>query len=195
MKKTISFSTQKILRNKFFWRIFSLSLFVIMFYLLIDRADEIKRLLENGGIWTPVLGILTLALLGPTPVATEPIIILLSVSYSPLWGLVIGSVGNTLAMLIEYSVAYKLAEIFNYQKEKKRLPKFLRKIPAKNIYFLIIGRMVPGYGSKIISLIAGAEKVDMKLYFWTSLISGIFGAFVISYGGFGIDVLIKHFRP
>lgn len=166
-----------------------------MFYLLIDRADEIKRLLENGGIWTPVLGILTLALLGPTPVATEPIIILLSVSYSPLWGLVIGSVGNTLAMLIEYSVAYKLAEIFNYQKEKKRLPKFLRKIPANNIYFLIIGRMVPGYGSKIISLIAGAEKVDMKLYFWTSLISGIFGAFVISYGGFGIDVLIKNLRP
>ena len=51
--------------------------------------------------------------------------------------------------------------------------------------------MVPGYGSKIISLIAGAEKVDMKLYFWTSLISGIFGAFVISYGGFGIDFLIK----
>jgi len=195
MKQTISLSTQKILRNKFFWRIFSLSLFVIMFYLLIDRADEIKKLLENGGVWTPILGILTLALLGPTPVATEPIIILLSVSYSPLWGLVIGAVGNTLAMLIEYSVAYKLAEIFNYQKEKKKLPKFLRKIPANNIYFLIIGRMVPGYGSKIISLIAGAEKVNLKLYFWTSLVSGIFGAFVISYGGFGIDVLIRNLRP
>lgn len=178
-------------RKKILWRVLSLSLFVLMFYLLIDKSDEIKSLLENGGIWTPVLGVITLALLGPTPVATEPIIILLAVSYSPFWGMVIGAIGNTLAMLIEYSVAYKLAEIFDYQKEKKKLPKFLRKIPANNIYFLIIGRMVPGYGSKIISLIAGAEKVDMKLYFWTSLISGIFGAFVISYGGFGIDFLIK----
>lgn len=178
-------------RKKILWRVLSLSLFVLMFYLLIDKSDEIKCLLENGGIWTPVLGVITLALLGPTPVATEPIIILLAVSYSPFWGMVIGAIGNTLAMLIEYSVAYKLAEIFDYQKEKKKLPKFLRKIPANNIYFLIIGRMVPGYGSKIISLIAGAEKVDMKLYFWTSLISGIFGAFVISYGGFGIDFLIK----
>ena len=178
-------------RKKILWRVLSLSLFVLMFYLLIDKSDEIKSMLENGGIWTPVLGVIMLALLGPTPVATEPIIILLAVSYSPFWGMVIGAIGNTLAMLIEYSVAYKLAEIFDYQKEKKKLPKFLRKIPANNIYFLIIGRMVPGYGSKIISLIAGAEKVDMKLYFWTSLISGIFGAFVISYGGFGIDFLIK----
>ena len=178
-------------RKKILWRVLSLSLFVLMFYLLIDKSDEIKSMLENGGIWTPVLGVITLALLGPTPVATEPIIILLAVSYSPFWGMVIGAIGNTLAMLIEYSVAYKLAEIFDYQKEKKKLPKFLRKIPANNIYFLIIGRMVPGYVSKIISLIAGAEKVDMKLYFWTSLISGIFGAFVISYGGFGIDFLIK----
>jgi uncharacterized membrane protein YdjX (TVP38/TMEM64 family) len=191
MNKKSKVTFPSFLRKKFIWRIFSLSLFVIMFYLLIDRADEIKKLLENGGVWTPILGIITLALLGPTPVATEPIIILLAVSYSPFWGMVIGAVGNTLAMLIEYSVAYKLAEIFDYQKEKKRLPKFLRKIPANNIYFLIIGRMVPGYGSKIISLIAGAEKVDMKLYFWTSLISGIFGAFIISYGGFGIDFLIK----
>lgn len=191
MNKKSKVAFPSFLPKKFIWRILSLSLFVIMFYLLIDRADEIKKLLENGGVWTPILGIITLALLGPTPVATEPIIILLAVSYSPFWGMVIGAVGNTLAMLIEYSVAYKLAEIFDYQKEKKRLPKFLRKIPANNIYFLIIGRMVPGYGSKIISLIAGAEKVDMKLYFWTSLISGIFGAFIISYGGFGIDFLIK----
>jgi len=195
MKKSILLLNSSIFKNKFFWRVFSLSLFGIMFYLLIDRADEIKSILENGGIWTPILGVITLALLGPTPVATEPIIILLSVSYSPFLAMIIGSLGNTFAMLIEYSVAYKLAEIFDYQEEKKKLPKFLRKIPADNIYFLIIGRMVPGYGSKIISLIAGAEKVNFKLYFWTSLISGIFGAFVISYGGFGVDAFIKSLKP
>ena len=102
-------------RKKILWRVLSLSLFVLMFYLLIDKSDEIKSMLENGGIWTPVLGVIMLALLGPTPVATEPIIILLAVSYSPFWGMVIGAIGNTLAMLIEYSVAYKLAEIFDYQ--------------------------------------------------------------------------------
>ncbi|NBO35993.1 hypothetical protein EBU91_00375 [bacterium] len=188
---TKAVNKNKLSLSKIFWRVFSICLFAAMFYLLINESSRMKALLENGGVWTPILGILLLALLGPTPVATEPIIILISVSYSPFWGMVIGAIGNTFAMFIEYAVAYKLAEIFDYKKEKKRLPKFLQKIPANNIYFLIIGRMVPGYGSKIISLIAGAEKVDLKLYFWTSFISGIFGAFVISYGGFGLDFLLK----
>jgi len=54
--------------------------------------------------------------------------------------------------------------------------------------------MIPGYGSKVISLIAGAERINIKTYLWTSLISGIFGAFLLSYGGIEIlKLMTKNF--
>jgi uncharacterized membrane protein YdjX (TVP38/TMEM64 family) len=51
--------------------------------------------------------------------------------------------------------------------------------------------MIPGYGSKVISLIAGAEKINLKTYLWTSVVSGIFGAIVLSYGGVEILKYLK----
>jgi len=51
--------------------------------------------------------------------------------------------------------------------------------------------MIPGYGSKIISLIAGAERVNIKTYLWTSIVSGIFGAALLSYGGASLLGILK----
>lgn len=169
------------------------SIFVIIFvlYITFRETDKITNFLLNTGIFAPILTIIVLALLGPTPIATDPIVMLMGVTYGPLWGAVIGTIGNTLAMFIEYFFGYKLAEIFEYKKGKEKLPKYIQKFPIDSWVFLILGRMIPGYGSKVISLIAGAEKVNLKTYLWTSLVSGIFGAIVLSYGGVEILKFLK----
>lgn len=177
--------------NKKIWEVVSLFIVVLLLYYTFKETDKITKILLEAGPLTPILAILILTLLGPTPIATDPLVILMGVTYGPFWGMVIGAIGNTLAMFAEYYFGYKLAEIFEYEKRKETLPKFIRKFPANSPIFLIFGRMIPGYGSKIISLIAGAEKVGFKTYLWTSVLSGIFGAFLLSYSGVEI---IKFFK-
>ena len=188
--------TKKTFRFRFKKRVWQgISLFAIIYilYLTFRETENITNFLLNSGSLAPILTILILALLGPTPIATDPIVMLMGITYGPFWGMVIGATGNTLAMFVEYYFGAKLAEIFEYEKEKKKLPRFIQKFPADSWIFLVFGRMIPGYGSKIISLIAGAERVGFKKYFWTSLVSGIFGAALLSYSGVEILKLFKNY--
>jgi len=182
---------QKIKIKKRFWQGLSLLLIVYVLYLTFRETEQITNLLISAGPLTPIFTVLILALLGPTPIATDPIVILMGVTYGAFWGMVIGTIGNTLAMFVEYYFGYKLAIIFDYEKSKEKLPKFIRKFPIDSWVFLIFGRMIPGYGSKVISLIAGAEKVNLRTYLWTSILSGIFGAALLSYSGVE---LLKFFK-
>lgn len=175
------------------WEFISLvTLFLIIFYIF-KETNRITNFLITAGPLAPFLTIVFLTLLGPTPIATDPIVILMGLTYGPLTGTIIGAIGNTGAMFFEYYFGNKLAEIFDYQNEKKKLPKYIQKFPTSSPIFLIFGRMIPGYGSKIISLVAGADKVNLKTYLWTSILSGIFGAALLSYGGTEIINLIKNF--
>ena len=173
------------------WEFISLLLIALLLYYIFKETDKITEVLLKAGPFTPLLIIIFLIILGPTPIATDPLVILMGLTYGPFWGMVIGTIGNTGAMFVEYYFGSRLAEIFEYEKEKEKLPKYIQKFPADSWVFLIFGRMIPGYGSKIISLIAGAEKVSTNTYLWTSALSGIFGAFLLSYGGFE---LLKFFK-
>lgn len=177
--------------KKRFWQGISLFAIAFILYLTFKETDKITNLILSVGLLAPFFTIIVLTVLGPTPIATDPIVMLMGITYGPFWGAVIGTIGNTLAMLVEYYFGYKLAEIFDYEKGKEKLPKFIQKFPIDSWVFLIFGRMIPGYGSKVISLIAGAEKINLKTYLWTSVVSGIFGAIVLSYGGVEILKYLK----
>jgi uncharacterized membrane protein YdjX (TVP38/TMEM64 family) len=177
--------------KKRFWQFLSLTLIIVVIYLTFRETSQITQFLISSGPWAPILTIIILTILGPTPIATDPIVVLMGVTYGGLIGTIIGAIGNTLAMFVEYYFGYKLAEIFDYEKSKEKLPKFIQKFPVDSWVFLLLGRMIPGYGSKVISLIAGAEKVNLKTYLWTSIVSGIFGAAILSYSG---TELIKLFN-
>ena len=64
-------------------------------------------------------------------------------------------------------------------------------MPVNSVGFLIFGRMIPGYGGKIISILAVMYKVPMKRYLWTTATTNFLGSILLSYGGFGIVSLIK----
>jgi uncharacterized membrane protein YdjX (TVP38/TMEM64 family) len=54
------------------------------------------------------------------------------------------------------------------------------------------GRMIPGYGPKLVSVVAGMYKVPLFRYVWTTAIPTIIGAALFAYGGYGIINLITH---
>lgn len=167
-------------------KVFNIVFVIAVFTILILKRSEITKFIHQSGDLAPYIATTLLAVLGPTPIATDPILILMAISYGPIVGVIVGTIGNTLAMFFEYFVGYKLQKEYKPKIPKNRLTKWLYQLPIESPWFLLLGRMIPGYGSKVISLIAGSYKINLKLYLWTSFLSALFGAIITSYGGFSI---------
>lgn len=171
--------------------VLGLTIFAGVFYILIKYSDMATGLIIKSGVWAPLVSILLYTLLAPTPITTDPITIIMSVTYGPLVGVLIAFIGNTFAATVEYFIGYKIGSTVMSDKKVKKIPLGLDKLPVDSIPFLIFGRMIPGYGSKVISLLAGGYKVPMRRYIWTTAVTNLFGAFLTSYGGFGIVSIFK----
>jgi len=167
-------------------KIFNILFIIAVFALLILKRSEITNLIHQSGELAPYISTILLAVLGPTPIATDPILILISISYGPLVGVIVGTIGNTLAMFFEYFVGYRLYKEYKPKLPKNKITRWFYSLPIESPWFLLLGRMIPGYGTKVISLIAGSYKINLKLYLWTSFLSALFGAIITSYGGFSI---------
>ena len=57
--------------------------------------------------------------------------------------------------------------------------------------FLIGARMIPGYGPKVVSMMAGIYHVPVLRYLWTTAIPIFAGAALFAFGGRGIALLAK----
>jgi uncharacterized membrane protein YdjX (TVP38/TMEM64 family) len=173
------------------WTIIGLLIFVAVFYFLSKEENLITNILKDSGPWAPVVAIILYPLLALSPITTDPITVVVGVAYGPLIGTLIAWVGNVLAMLLEYYFGVRLSKTINFEKEKDKMPFGLAKLPVNSVAFLILGRAIPGYGSKIISILAAAYKVPIKRYLWTSMLTSLLGSILLSYGGFGIIRAIR----
>jgi uncharacterized membrane protein YdjX (TVP38/TMEM64 family) len=85
----------------------------------------------------------------------------------------------------------KIIHSDNPQNSHHKLPFGLDKLSVNSWQFLIFGRMIPGYGGKIISILAGMHQVPMRRYLWTTALTNFCGSLMLAYGGFGLIKLIK----
>lgn len=171
--------------------VIGLLIFAGVLYILIKYSDVATELITQSGAWAPVVALILYTVLAPTPITTDPITVVMSVTYGPLVGVFFALVGNTLAATVEYYIGYKIGLTVDSEKRSRKIPLGLDKLPVDSVPFLILGRMIPGYGSKVISLLAGGYKVPMKKYIWTTAATNLFGAFLTSYGGFGLVNIFK----
>jgi len=74
---------------------------------------------------------------------------------------------------------------------KEKLPFHLGKFPVDSPVFLIFARILPGYGSKFVSIVSGMNHVPMDTYICTSAVSNLFGASYLVLLGAGLIHLIK----
>lgn len=174
-----------------FWAVIGILLFIVVIYFLSRHTHLIIQILYKSGALAPVVAVLLYPLLAPTPITTDPVTVVVGVIYGPFIGASLAIVGNMMSAVIEYYVGIKIGKATNFEKIKEKIPLGLGKMPVNSSVFLIFGRMVPGYGSKIISFLAGIHKVPMRRYIWTTLVTTVAGAIILSYGGSGLVHLIK----
>lgn len=173
------------------WTFLGIILFIAVIYFLVRHSYVITNLLHKSGAWAPIVALLLYPLLAATPITTDPITVIMGVAYGPHWGAVIAWFGNTLAATVEYLLGGRIGKATNFEKSKEKMPFGIGKLPVNSVAFLVFGRMIPGYGGKIISILAGTYKVPMKRYVWTTAITNLLGSILLAYGGFGLIEGIK----
>lgn len=148
--------------------------------------EDVRNFIAGSG-WIGLLVSLGLyALLGASPIPSEPLTVLLSTIFGPLSATLVAGGGNLLAALIEYYIGEHIGNVASFEQRREKLPFGIGRFPVDSAIFMIIARMLPGYGPKFVSLVCGMYRVPLWRYIWTAAIPTFVGAAIFAYGGFGL---------
>jgi uncharacterized membrane protein YdjX (TVP38/TMEM64 family) len=168
------------------------SVIVVFFiaYFISKQMIQVKAFIQKSGWIGIVFCILLYGVLGVSPIPSDPLTVFISAIYGPIAATLVAGTGNLLAAEVEYFYGNKFSSTSNFDKRIQTLPMGLNRLPADSPTFLIVARMVPGYGSKFVSLIGGLYHVPIWRYTWTTMVSTYIGAAVFAFGGWGILSLL-----
>lgn len=181
-------------KSSLIWTFLGFLAIATVVYLLSKHSEIIKILLFKSGVFGPALALVLYPIFATTPLTTDPITLVVAVIYGPLVGFILSMVGNGMAAVVEYYMGMHIGKMTNYDEVRHKLPFGLGKLPVNSVGFLIFGRLIPLYGSKVLSIVAGMHHVSMRRYIWTSIVTNIPGSLILSYGGFHLVRYIKILR-
>jgi uncharacterized membrane protein YdjX (TVP38/TMEM64 family) len=171
--------------------ILSVLIMILAAVFFTQDMNRIKSFISEAGIWGIIISIFLYALLGVTLIPSEPLTLFIGALFGPWLATLIAGTGNTLSAMVEYYLGTHIGSATNFQEKKDKLPFGLGKMKVESPVFLIGARMIPGYGPKIVSMMAGMYRVPLLRYLWTTAIPIFCGAAIFAFGGFGIGVLTK----
>jgi uncharacterized membrane protein YdjX (TVP38/TMEM64 family) len=128
-------------------------------------------------------------LLGFTFIPASPLTLFLAVLMGPFEAVLIATVGNTLAALVEYQIGATVGDIFEFESHMENLPFRLGELPITSPLLLMAGRLLP-LGKRGFSIVCGAYQVPIGRYLWTSVVMYIVNASFLAFGGAGLARLI-----
>lgn len=163
---------------------------IILIFFISKEMDVVRAFILSSGWLGLVLGVALYGLLGLSPIPSEPLTVLLASVYNPLTATLVAGTGNLLAAVMEYMIGERISSIASFEDRKKHLPFGLGRFPVDSVPFLLVARMIPGYGPKFVSLLSGVYRVPMYRYLWTAAIPTFIGAAIFAYGGFGLSQLV-----
>lgn len=129
-------------------------------------------------------------LLGFTFIPASPLTLFLAVFMGPFETVLVATVGNTLAALLEYQIGATVGDIFNFEARMHHLPFSLGELPISSPYLLLAGRLLP-LGKRGFSIVCGAYQVSIGKYLWTTILMYIVNASVLAFSGVGLLKLIE----
>ncbi len=169
--------------------IFSILIMAVIAALFAFDMQGVKDFIQKAGIWGPLVSVVVYALLGMTLVPSEPITLLIGALFGPITATLVAGIGNTMAAVVEYYMGRHIGNFTNFMEKKEKLPLGLGKLKIESPLFLIGARMIPGYGPKIVSVLAGVYHVPILRYIWTTAIPIFLGAAIFAFGGSGLGGL------
>lgn len=152
-------------------------------YYIGQHQEAVASFIKTMGVLGPIVSVGLFGLLGLSPVPSEVLSIIVGVVYGPLWGTLISFSGNMTASWIEYFVGGNLAKMTDFEQRRQNMPFGLGRFPANSPYFLILTRVIPGYGPKMVGIVAGMYKVSLWRFTWTGAIPAIIGSAIFAVGG------------
>jgi uncharacterized membrane protein YdjX (TVP38/TMEM64 family) len=161
------------------------------FFAITYDLSALKEILRKYEFYGAAACLVVYALLGPTPIPSEPVTLVILSWKGPVAAILIATLGNTLASIMEYYIGGSIGDIADFEKRKQGLPFGLGRLPIHSPVFLLFARMLPGYGSKLISLAGGVYRVPAWTYLWTSVVSNLFGAMLVTLIGMGLITLVR----
>ena len=173
-------------KNNTLWLAFGSLIILVFVYFIARNLRDVDLIIRSAGVAGPLVAVVLYCIFSLTPIPAEPITLFCLFFFGPVIGSIITWIGSTLAALVEYRFGLHMRKITNIERAIKKLPFGLGKMPIDSPYFLIFGRLIPGYGSKIISLVAGVHHVPIKRYLWTTAITNLLGSLLLAFGGYHI---------
>jgi len=154
----------------------------------VAKMSDFLQKNENTGYFVCVI---VYILLGVTLIPSEPVTLIILAWKGPLIAVLLAVIGNTLAAFAELLIGGSIGDISNFEQKKEKLPFHLGKLPINSPIFLFLARMLPGFGTKFVSLASGVFHVPLFTYLWTTLAANFVGAIFVVFGGYGLINLIK----
>jgi uncharacterized membrane protein YdjX (TVP38/TMEM64 family) len=155
------------------------------------NIGDMEKFIGSWGVAGPLVAVILFGVLSVTPVPTDPISAISGAMFGPVVGFLTSWAGNTLAALVEYFIGKGINSVTHFEDKKKNLPWGLSDAPVDSVWFLIGGRFVPGFGSKIVSFMAGVYGVNLWRYLWTTAAANVAGALLYALGGAKLIEYIK----
>jgi len=164
--------------------VFALSVVAVVY--TSDHPAAIEAFVRQVGAFGPVLVVGLYAALGASPIPSEALSLINGAVYGPVLGTALGFTGNMISALIEYWIGTRISSVADFEDRRQHLPLGLGRFPADSVWFLLFGRLVPGYGGKLVSVVGGIYRVPMLKYLWTAAIPTFIGTMLFVVGGYGL---------
>ena len=154
------------------------------------HVSAVEAFIVRIGFFGPLLSIALQTVFGASPIPTEPLTMINGALFGPLAGALYSWVGYMLAAVIEYAIGTRIGDSADFENRKEKLPFGLGRFPADSPWFLSLARIVPGYGPKMVGIVAGMYHVPLGRFLWTAAIPNALGALLFSFGGHSLTTLL-----
>lgn len=146
--------------------------------------NEIQCSIKGCGFFAPFIFI-TMYLFAPVfflPIT--PLSITAGVLFGPIWGTIYTVFGATAGGTLAFLTSRYLIKDWIDQKTPGRVAIVKEKIKQEGWQFVALSRITPIFPFNVQNYIFGVTDIDLKTFFFTSLISLIPGSFVYVYIGY-----------
>jgi uncharacterized membrane protein YdjX (TVP38/TMEM64 family) len=164
------------------------ALTAIILILTFDLAEAQDFIRQNRRQAT-LISIMVYFLLGFTFIPASPLTLFLTYLLGPLHAVLIATVGNTLAAILEYQIGTTMGDVYNFQAHLHQLPFGLAELPINSPILLMAGRLLP-IGKRGFSVVCGAYQVPLGVYLWTSTLMYVINATFVALVGTGLIRLL-----
>lgn len=143
--------------------------------------SDVQRYIKQYPSRTILISLGVYVSFGLTFLPSIPLTLFIAVLIGPIQAIIVATVGNTIAALLEYQVGKTIGDVFDFEKIKSKLPFGLSKLPIKSPYFLLAARTIPA-GTRGFSVVCGAYHVPLLSYTWTTFTMYLISSVILVYG-------------